>query len=249
MNITSEQYKFSLRKSGVLDNETYRAILSTQYAAAGGKITANQLSDLLGEKRWSVINLRYGEIGHKLSDAIGVLPRQGRDGKFWWWNMLSDGEQTEQGFIWTIWPALARALEELQVVSLTEVVLLEEIEIKVSEGSKSQVTVNRYERSAVARRHCIKYHGTKCSICGFDFMVVYGTIGDGFIHVHHLIELSIISKDYEVNPIKDLRPVCANCHAMLHRKSPAYSIEELQQIIAQQSTALTGDSAALHPRQ
>jgi predicted HNH restriction endonuclease len=40
-------------------------------------------------------------------------------------------------------------------------------------------------------------------------------------------------KSDKLNPIKDLRPVCPNCHAMLHQKKPAYSIEELKAIIKQ----------------
>jgi len=34
-----------------------------------------------------------------------------------------------------------------------------------------------------------------------------------------------------VNPEKDLIPVCPNCHSMLHKRKPAYSVEELKQII------------------
>jgi len=40
-----------------------------------------------------------------------------------------------------------------------------------------------------------------------------------------------IQQEYEVNLIQDLRPVCPNYHAMLHRKIPAYSIEEIQNIL------------------
>jgi len=234
--ITSEQYKVGLQKSGVTANAKYRDILCAQYAALGGKITATQLAQLLGERRWSVINLRYGEIGHKISDEIGVRPPLGSDKKFWWWNILSDGEPTAQGFVWSLWPELVEALEELGVVDLAETLFPEEIGIKVSEGSKSQVIVNRYERSATARRHCIAYHGTQCTVCGFDFGAKYGQIGEGFIHVHHLVELSSVGSESEVDPVEDLRPVCPNCHSMLHRKNPAYSIIGLQQIMRSKLT-------------
>lgn len=97
----------------------------------------------------------------------------------------------------------------------------------VTEGSVSRVEVNRYERSPVARRMCLEHHGYACSVCGMDFEVEYGDIGVGFIHVHHVVELSSIGAEYEVDPINDLRPVCPNCHAMLHTRRPAYSVEEL----------------------
>ena len=97
------------------------------------------------------------------------------------------------------------------------------------EGCKKTVTVNAYERNPLARKKCIEHYGAKCAVpnCQFDFEKVYGDIGKGFIHVHHLTKLADIGQDYKVDPIKDLRPVCPNCHAMLHQKNPPYSIEEL----------------------
>lgn len=99
------------------------------------------------------------------------------------------------------------------------------------EGAVRQVTVNAYERDPDARRCCIQHYGTTCCVCGFNFGVTYGTLGEGFIHVHHLKPLSEIGEEHQVNPLADLRPVCPNCHAMLHRRTPAYSIEELQQVL------------------
>lgn len=95
------------------------------------------------------------------------------------------------------------------------------------EGAAKRVTVNAYERNTKARDACIKHYGTNCAVCGFNFGTAYGDIGSGFIHVHHLISLTSIKAQYQVDPVKDLRPVCPNCHAMLHRKEPPFSIEEL----------------------
>lgn len=97
------------------------------------------------------------------------------------------------------------------------------------EGAARQITVNVHERSAEARTVCINHFGLNCCACGFNFEKTYGKIGSGFIHVHHLKSLSEIGKNYRLNPIDDLRPVCPNCHAMLHRRKPAYSIDELKQ--------------------
>ena len=98
------------------------------------------------------------------------------------------------------------------------------------EGSKKTITINSYERNDVARKTCIAHYGAVCSVCDIEFSKIYGAIGKGFIHVHHLIELSSIKSEYNVNPVKDLRPVCPNCHAMLHRKKPPYTIQELSVI-------------------
>lgn len=99
------------------------------------------------------------------------------------------------------------------------------------EGLTKRIYVNVYERNSQARQKCIEHYGSSCYICNFKFVNFYGKIGEGFIHVHHLKQLSEIGQEYELDPIKDLRPVCPNCHAMLHTKTPTYTIEELKDII------------------
>lgn len=95
------------------------------------------------------------------------------------------------------------------------------------EGATKKIAVNYYERNQEARKKCIDHYGSKCVVCNFDFEQTYGQIGKAFIHVHHILPLSEIGVAYEVDPISDLRPVCANCHAMIHRVSPALSIEQV----------------------
>jgi predicted HNH restriction endonuclease len=68
----------------------------------------------------------------------------------------------------------------------------------------------------VARRQCITHYGPTCVICDFDFRAAYGSELDGFIQVHHIKPLSEIGEEYEVDPVADLRPVCPNCHAVIH---------------------------------
>lgn len=102
---------------------------------------------------------------------------------------------------------------------------------KVIEGAKKTITVNTYERDSSARRKCISYWGTSCCICSFNFEDVYGELGKNYIHVHHVKPLSELSGEYELDPINDLRPVCPNCHSMLHRGKPALSIEHVKNLI------------------
>jgi len=99
------------------------------------------------------------------------------------------------------------------------------------EGTKRQISVNAYERNPEARRKCITHYGTSCVICGFNFAKRYGEVGKNLIHVHHLRELSDIGEKYEIDPIQDLRPVCPNCHAIIHRHKPAYSIKEVKNFL------------------
>lgn len=97
----------------------------------------------------------------------------------------------------------------------------------VIEGAKKQIVVNAYERDSTAKLRCIKRWDCVCVVCKFDFHAVYGDLGKGFIHVHHLKPIHTIGEEYVLDPENDLRPVCPNCHAMLHRKKDVLSIEEL----------------------
>src|SRR5215207_2249087 len=99
------------------------------------------------------------------------------------------------------------------------------------EGAAYPVTLTGYERNRQARQECIEHYGASCFLCGLNFGEKYGPPGDGYIHVHHFAHLSEIDEPHEVDPIEDLRPVCPNCHAVIHRRSPLYTIEEMWQML------------------
>lgn len=99
------------------------------------------------------------------------------------------------------------------------------------EGSKVPISGTRIERNNQARLACLNLHGTNCCICGFDFERVYGELGKDFIHVHHLKSLSDSTGEHVVYPETDLRPVCPNCHAMIHRNGENRSIETIRALV------------------
>jgi 5-methylcytosine-specific restriction protein A len=96
------------------------------------------------------------------------------------------------------------------------------------EGKSKEVTQTRYERNPQARKTCLRHHGYSCKICEFNFEKNFGEIGKGFIHVHHINEIAGIGKEYEIDPKNDLIPVCPNCHAMIHSKRPAFTIDKIK---------------------
>lgn len=100
------------------------------------------------------------------------------------------------------------------------------------EGAVKKISINAYERSERARRACINHFGPNCLVCGFSFCDTFPGISkvENYIHVHHLRMLSEIDDIYQVDPVKDLIPVCPNCHAALHLKDPPYTPEELAQL-------------------
>jgi hypothetical protein len=107
------------------------------------------------------------------------------------------------------------------------------------EGACKKVLVNAYERDERAREACLARYDARCSICEFDFAATYGDLGRGYIHVHHKKPLSEIAQPYEVDPINDLIPVCANCHAMIHRRQPALSPDDVR--AAMRRTQMEGE--------
>lgn len=101
----------------------------------------------------------------------------------------------------------------------------------LTEGALKSIKINAYERNRTARNKSIEYHGYDCQVCGMNFEDRYGSIGKNYIHVHHIVPISDVNDEYIVDPIKDLIPVCPNCHAMLHVKEEGrlLSIDELKE--------------------
>lgn len=118
-------------------------------------------------------------------------------------------------------------------------------DLPIIEGARKSIIVNKYERDPKARIACIEHFGAVCMVCGFDFSKVYGDKFTGKIHVHHIVPISTIGEEYQLNPIIDLVPLCPNCHYIAHLKGnkEVYSIEELQGMLKPTPASKTYESA------
>jgi predicted HNH restriction endonuclease len=233
---TVEKYEQVLSASKSEISAKQLEMLRAQYASPGRTATATDLADDIGYQHFLPVNSLYGRLGHLLSDKLGRSPETENEQYDHWWAVISTGALKENGFFeWTMHQQFAEALENLAWVDPGEQLLPEEVpEVEAAslrEGAVRQVKVNAYERSTAARRQCITHYGTKCYVCGFDFAERYGEAGEGFIHVHHEKPLSVAEREQEVDPIADLKPVCPNCHGIIHRRTPPYTIEETQQML------------------
>ena len=45
--------------------------------------------------------------------------------------------------------------------------------------------------------------------CNLNYEDKYGAIGANLIHVHHVTPLSAIGETHQVDPVRDLIPLCA----------------------------------------
>jgi predicted HNH restriction endonuclease len=107
-----------------------------------------------------------------------------------------------------------------------------ELDIPVyAEGIKKKITVNSYERDPKARKKCLEYFGYSCAVCGINFKEKYKGIEKNPIHVHHLNPISKSNGKRKVDPIKDLIPVCPNCHTVIHSGPKLYPIERVKEML------------------
>lgn len=101
-----------------------------------------------------------------------------------------------------------------------------------TDGRKIEIYTTIYERNKNNRLKAIKILGTTCLACGFNFEKVYGEIGKNYIQIHHSKPLSTTYGEVKIDPEKDLIPLCANCHCMIHRKKEnTLTLEELIEAI------------------
>lgn len=143
--------------------------------------------------------------------------------------VVKEGEEFDLADTIANWTSIAVGM----FLSLLNVIQIEDTQDAqlMPEGGQSKVLINKYERNPINRELCLSANGYTCKICGFDFEMFYGHIGEHFIHVHHIVQVSEIKHEYMIDPVHELIPVCPNCHSMLHRVNPPLKPEELREMI------------------
>jgi 5-methylcytosine-specific restriction protein A len=101
------------------------------------------------------------------------------------------------------------------------------------EGAVTYTTSRRYERSRFNRRIAIQIHGTSCFGCDFSFQNFYGDVGIDVIEVHHLLPVHLMEQSRVVDPRTELVPLCSNCHTLVHRIDPPYTLSDLRKFVDQ----------------
>lgn len=207
----------------VQPTEQQKQMLRVHLSAPDQILTARHLASALGFPNWNSANLHYGKFAGKICEALGVKPSPNL-------SVLVELDRVK-GSDWQLLlrPAVTEALLELGF-SQHDHPLQEEYGLgeELVEGSAYIVQVSAYERNPIARQRCIAHYGSSCFICSFNFRAAYGDAASGYIHVHHLTPLASIGREYVVDPIADLRPLCANCHSVVHLRNPPYDIDEVR---------------------
>lgn len=217
--------------------------LQILYNQPNASATAKKLTEMIDPSGRTIVvsSFRIGKIGKAIAKYCNVVPGDyfdGRKKRPAYFTVISKIYDRKIG--WTMYKNLQIALENLGLTNksgnevserlTTEMLPYEETQL-YKEGKLVQVLVDRYERNQEARIECLKHFGVKCRACGFDFEKVYGEIASSYIHVHHINQLADIKKEYNIDPINGLVPVCANCHSVIHMTRPAMTIEEIKKLI------------------
>lgn len=238
---TIQQYEVAIKNS-----LSYKQIeiLKTLFYSPNSSATAKELAEALYYKSYHGANRQIGDIGKKISENTNITPPLydiGRGLQPAYFLLIGEYFKNRG---WVMWDELKSALLNLNIVANddensigrlpTEEQKFDEEKFFV-EGKVMQTFVNRYERNQKARQECINHFGSKCFICNFNFGEKYGSVAEGFIHVHHKKSLAEINSEYIVNPIQDLIPVCANCHSVIHLRKPQLSVEEMKQLLKSNS--------------
>jgi hypothetical protein len=98
------------------------------------------------------------------------------------------------------------------------------------EGAAADSLSTRYERSKANRSLCLAFHGYQCKACGINLEDQYGDVARRFIHVHHVNPLFATGVT-KPDPVRDMVPLCPNCHGIAHLQNAPYSIEEIKSMI------------------
>jgi hypothetical protein len=169
--------------------------------------------------------------GEILADLLQTRPR------FFPFNTHGDGIRTVQGIY------LARATETLTLLIDQALGIESANELSQDKSDHHEYTESRrasreryfFARNPKLAREAKERAAYRCEVCGFHFVELYGDIGRDFLEAHHLDPLADRPELEWSNEVRTLlervAAVCSNCHRMLHRRRPAYTLEELRVVI------------------
>jgi 5-methylcytosine-specific restriction protein A len=98
------------------------------------------------------------------------------------------------------------------------------------EGQRLIAEINSVVRNPKLVAAAKARYGYKCQVCDFGFEERYGTLGKGFIEVHHLLPIAA-RKGQRASTTDDVRVLCANCHRMIHRGPKLLDLLQLKELL------------------
>lgn len=220
-------------------------------ALCDGPCSAETLASRLDLKHFVQANKLVGDAGRKIFDAapenspVRRWHPKGRPDH--WFLVVAPCRRSEVDgkAYWEIRPEVRRAFIEIGWYAATPKASDQTHDYEPRlEGGEAMQLLSARERDPVLRAACIAAQGCRCVVCGDDLGELYGEMGKGFIHVHHLNPLAARKGRSLTDPVKDLIPVCPNCHAIIHRGGGAKSPDEVRRGLRQRNRPIEAPSTS-----
>lgn len=224
-HITIEEYTAALSQKNTLRKGDLE-LLNFLYNQPGYKAAVVEIAEVLDKKHFIEINGAFGRLGNRIANFLNKKELF----EFSGWYLIATGQKESNYFVWQLRPNFIAALEELNLLSSKDYQLGSLVE-DFYEGIRRRVSYDIYERNEAARNKCIAFYKATCQLCGFNGKEKYGDIGEGIIHAHHIVSFKENKEIRLTNPEKDLIALCPNCHSLVHKKDPPYTIDELKKLI------------------
>lgn len=132
----------------------------------------------------------------------------------------------------------------LSIADTTQRITIYDENMFISEGKIEKKEIKNRTRSKALRDAALAFYSVngviKCDVCGFSYEEKYGELGKGYIEIHHekpICEYGTNgSAEFISEAIKNVKPLCANCHRMIHRNPlKPLTISDLKSIIKSSS--------------
>lgn len=226
--LTTTDYVEAL-KHVVRPGSIYMRMLQFHYSRPERTTTSPAMSAAMKFKRRFDANLRYAPLGRSVGKRLGWIPEHPLD-------VLVHFRYPDpkRECHWKMRGRLVAALEALRWVADSSKPSLNNgetpDETQLFEKAVHRVERNAYEGNPVARRACLAHYGMSCTACGVNIKERYG-LEKNFIHVHHVSPRAENRKKHKIDPVRDLRPLCPNCHSVIHLGTVPYTIEQVKAML------------------
>ncbi len=102
--------------------------------------------------------------------------------------------------------------------------LPERFERSWAEGARVDVSLSRSERDPAIRREALRRYGLRCRACDKPVPESRASV----IEIHHL---DPVAEGERRTTLKDVVPLCRNCHAIAHTETPPIPVERLRDTV------------------
>lgn len=216
-------------KKGRAATERRKHLSTARVTRVGGKETAA----ITGRPGFSFDQPRHWRRGHFHHYWTGPKKVSGVEIPFGEWK-----DKRTRRRPWVV-PILINPDAELALVTTRTVIhhedetkWMDDIIEQKTEGDRKETVQTNIERDPRNRRLCIEAHGEHCWVCGKDggwmdddMRLNKSGLPSAWLHCHHIEPLGE-SAPRKTDPVKDMVPLCAECHTMMHLRKPALTLDE-----------------------